>query len=135
MLGERAARSGLRASAALLAAGRDLERHARRELGEALDSALVATLDAVSERVLSAAFRGRVVEETVEQLLASEALWELVDEIARSPSVTEAIAHQGSGFLDQVSERLRERSRAADARVQEIADRLPGHGGTRERPR
>ncbi|MGN6371762.1 MAG: hypothetical protein ACTHM1_02050 [Solirubrobacteraceae bacterium] len=78
------------------------------------------------ERMIAAAFRGPLVEEAVTQLLESQAVWVLVDEIAHSPSVTEAIAHQGSGFLDQVAARLRERSRRADSRVQELAHRV-GH--------
>lgn len=78
------------------------------------------------ERMVAAAFRGPLVEEAVTQLLESQAVWVLVDEIAHSPSVTEAIAHQGSGFLDQVAARLRERSRKADSRVQELAHRV-GH--------
>jgi len=77
-----------------------------------------------AERLLAAALRGPLVEETVAQLLENQAIWVLVDEIARSPSVTEAIAHQGSGFLEQVAEQARDRSRHADARVQGIADRL-----------
>ncbi len=77
-----------------------------------------------AERVLAAALGGPLVEETVAQLLKSEAIWVLVDEIARSPSVTEAITQQGSGFLEQVTERARDRSRYADNRVQGIADKL-----------
>ncbi len=77
-----------------------------------------------AERLLAEALRGPLVEETVAQLLQSQAIWVLVDEIARSPSVTEAIAHQGTGFLDQVTDRLRERSRKADGRVARLAERL-----------
>ncbi len=77
-----------------------------------------------SERLLAAALRSPLVEEAVAQLLENQAVWILVDEIARSPSVTEAIAHQGTGFLDQVAARARDRSRKADARVQRLADRL-----------
>lgn len=77
-----------------------------------------------TERMLAAAFQGPLVEEAVAHLIESQALWVLVEEIARSPSVTEAIAHQGSGFMDQVAERLRDRSRTADTRVQRLADRL-----------
>lgn len=76
------------------------------------------------ERVLAVAFEGPLVEEAVAQLLESEAIWTLVDEIARSPSVTEAISHQGSGFVDEMAQRLRDRSRRADSRVQELAARL-----------
>jgi hypothetical protein len=48
----------------------------------------------------------------------------VVDEVARSPAVTEAIAHQGAGFADQVAGELGERSRRADARLERVARRL-----------
>ena len=76
------------------------------------------------ERMLAAAFRSALPDEVIAQLLASEAVWILVDEIARSPSVTEAISHQGTGFLEQVAAKARDRSRTADARVQRLAERL-----------
>jgi hypothetical protein len=81
------------------------------------------------ERMLAAAFASALPEEVIAQLLASEAIWILVDEIARSPSVTEAIAHQGTGFFEQVAARAREHSRAADTRVQRMAHRLRPHRG------
>ena len=76
------------------------------------------------ERILASAFRSALPDELIAQLLASEAVWVLVDEIARSPSVTEAIAHQGTGFFDQVAAGARDHSRQADARVQRFAERL-----------
>lgn len=82
-----------------------------------------------SERILAAALEGPLVEEAVSQLLENQAVWVLVDEIARSPSVTEAIAHQGTGFADQVAGRARERSRNADALLERVARRLVRRGG------
>jgi uncharacterized membrane-anchored protein YjiN (DUF445 family) len=76
------------------------------------------------ERMLAAAFRSALPDELIAQALASEAVWVLVDEIARSPSVTEAIAHQGTGFLEQVAAKTRDRSRQADSRVQRLAERF-----------
>jgi hypothetical protein len=38
--------------------------------------------------------------------------------------VTDAIAHQGAGFADQVAGELGERSRRADARLEGIVRRL-----------
>jgi hypothetical protein len=76
------------------------------------------------ERIVAAAFRSALPEELIEQLLANEAVWILVDEVARSPSVTEAISHQGTGFLEHVATKARERSRRADARVQRLAEHL-----------
>jgi hypothetical protein len=76
------------------------------------------------ERILSTALAGALPDVVVSRLLESEALWVLVDEIARSPSVTEAIAHQGSGFAEQVAGVVRERSREADGWVEHVAHGL-----------
>jgi hypothetical protein len=84
------------------------------------------------ERILAVAFESALPEEVIAQLLASEAVWILVDEIARSPAVTEAITQQSTGFLDQVVGKARDRSREADATVQRLAERLSRgrrHGG------
>jgi hypothetical protein len=66
----------------------------------------------------------RLVDETVSRLAEREALWVLIDEIARSPAVMEAISQQGMGFADQVAGDMRERSRNADARLEHVALRL-----------
>jgi ribosomal protein S28E/S33 len=84
-----------------------------------------------AERILARALEGPLVEEAVSRLLENQAVWVLVDEIARSPAVTEAIAHQGYGFSEQVAERARERSRNADALLERVANRLiKRKGGT-----
>ena len=66
----------------------------------------------------------RIVDETVTRLPEREALWALIDEIAQSPAVTDAITQQGMGFADQVADDVRERSRHADARLERAALRL-----------
>jgi hypothetical protein len=76
------------------------------------------------ERVLVAAFASALPEKLITQLLASEAVWVLVDEVARSTSVTEAIAHQGTGFAEQVAAKARDRSRTADSELQRLAQLL-----------
>jgi hypothetical protein len=81
-----------------------------------------------AERLLATALEGPLVEQAVSRLLENQAVWVLVDEIARSPSVTEAIAHQGYGFADQVAGRARERSRDADALLERVARRLVRRG-------
>jgi hypothetical protein len=77
-----------------------------------------------SERLLSQVLRSPLLEETVTRLLESEELWVLVDEIARSPSVTEAITHQSAGFIDQVTDKVRDRSREGDALMERAARRF-----------
>ena len=81
------------------------------------------------ERLVGTVIDSPVVDVVVERLLQREALWLLVDEIAQSPSVTEAISHQGVGFANQMAGVARERSRTADDRLERLARRL-----TRRRP-
>jgi hypothetical protein len=81
--------------------------------------------DGTVERTVDRVFDDeRVLDEVVTRLLASEDLWLLVDEIARSPSVTEAITQQSVGFADQVAGGVRQRSRHADARLERAARAL-----------
>ena len=47
----------------------------------------------------------------------------LVEEIARSPAVTEAITQQSIGFADQVAGGVRARSRTADDWVERVVRR------------
>jgi hypothetical protein len=88
---------------------------------DALETILASAYEAaVPERIIDS----RLVDEFVERLLQSEELWVLVDEIARSPAVTEAIGTQGIGFADQVAGVVRDRSRTADERMERLARRV-----------
>ena len=66
----------------------------------------------------------RIVDDVVGELPSSEAMWALIDVIAQSPAVTEAISAQGIGFADQVADEVRERSKSIDARLERGAWRL-----------
>jgi hypothetical protein len=59
-----------------------------------------------------------VVEQAAALVLASDELWVVVEEIAHSPAVTEAIAQQSLGFADEVAGGVRARSRSADAWIE-----------------
>ena len=76
------------------------------------------------ERLVAQVLGSPLLTETVTRLLESEELWMLVDEIARSPSVTEAITSQSASFVDQVTDRVRVSSRDADAWVERAARRI-----------
>lgn len=65
-----------------------------------------------------------LLDAIIDRLLDQDELWVLVDEVARSPSVTEAIAHQGVGFADQVAGEVGRRSRRADVRLERVARRM-----------
>ena len=98
---------------------------AERIVGDALDSAGMERLvTRVIESRLMEQTIVRIVDETVTRLPEREALWTLIDEVARSEAVTEAISHQGMGFADQVAGDVRERTRSADARLERAARRL-----------
>jgi hypothetical protein len=102
-----------------------------RLLQQALDSAAVERM--VAQVVGSPVVRdavARVADDVVDRMRSSESLWSLIDDIAQSPQLAEAITRQGAGFADQVGDELRERSRSADERLERAASRL-----WRRRPR
>ena len=77
----------------------------------------------VESRVVEDAV-ARLIDDAAARLPDSEAMWALIDVIARSPSVTDAIAQQGIGFADQVADEVRDRSRTVDERLERVARRL-----------
>jgi hypothetical protein len=60
----------------------------------------------------------------VDRALASSSFWQLVLEVAESPAVAAAIARQGTGFADQVAGEVGDRTRRADARLEQAARRM-----------
>jgi hypothetical protein len=90
------------------------------ELERAVESVLES---AATERLVARVIDSRLLDEVVRRLLESEDLWVLVEEIARSPAVTEAITRQSVGFADQVADGVRARSRSADAWLERAARR------------
>jgi hypothetical protein len=87
-----------------------------RVVGTVLDSPAV-------ERLIGQAIESRLADQAVARLLDSEELWLLVEEIAESPAVTDAITQQSFGFADQVAGGMRARSRNADAWLERTARR------------
>jgi len=93
------------------------EAEIERVVGSALESPVV-------ERVAAQVIESRLLDTIVERLLETEELWLMVDEIAHSPAVTDAIGQQSMGFADQVAGQVRVRSQRADARLERVAHRL-----------
>jgi hypothetical protein len=135
--GRRTAARGAAEDALLGALDHVLHRAIQRGLVQTVVDELLAegVVDQVAERVLSGPELDRVAERVLDsagterlvaQVLASRELWVLVDEIARSPSVTEAISHQGAGFADQVVGEVGEGTRRADAWLERAARRMLG---------
>jgi hypothetical protein len=77
-----------------------------------------------AKQVIEGFFDSGLWDEFVDRLLASRALWRLIDEVADSPAVTAAITQQSLGFADQVGEEVRTRSRGADDWLERAARRL-----------
>ena len=114
----------------MLAAG-VADRLAERIVEQLIESpGIERVVDRIVESRLLEQTISRIVDDTIADLATSEAMWSLIDVIARSPSVTDAISQQGVGFADQVAEEVRERSRSVDARLERGAWRL-----LRRRPR
>jgi hypothetical protein len=100
------------------AAARDLARFA---VLERLADRLLA--DPGMERLLARVLESTLLDEAVHRLLDGDELWLVVDEVAQSPSVTDAIARQSVGFADQVAGGVRDRTRSADAWLERVARR------------
>jgi hypothetical protein len=93
--------------------------------GPELDRLVAAVLESPGlRRVVEQVLDSSLVDESVGRVLASEELWLVVEEIARSPAVTAAISQQGAGFADQVVDAVGERSRRADAWLERAARRM-----------
>jgi hypothetical protein len=104
-----------------LVAGPELERIVTMALAQPGVERIVSQV--VASPVIQEAI-AHVADDAIARLRDSPAMWALIDEIAQSPSVSEAITAQGYGFADQVGDDIRERSRHADARLERLAWRL-----------
>jgi hypothetical protein len=89
---------------------------------------------AAAERLVARVIDSKLLDEVVRRLLESEDLWVLVEEIARSPAVSEAITRQSVGFADQVAGGVRTRSRSADAWLERAARRAVRRPATDDLP-
>jgi hypothetical protein len=93
--------------------------------GPELERVVESALDsAAMERLVVRVIESSLLEEAVERLLQTDELWLMVDEIARSPAVAEAIQRQSLGFADEVAGGMRSRSRRIDDRLESGARRV-----------
>jgi hypothetical protein len=83
-----------------------------------------AELDALIAEAFESPRFAEVLHTTMDNVLASDELWRVVDEIAASPAVTAAISHQTVGFAGQMADEVGVRSRRADARLEKLARRI-----------
>lgn len=105
-----------------------IEQAAARVLeGPELERVVTSALDsAAMERLVARVIDSRLLDQAVERLLESKELWVLVDEVAHSPAVTDAIAQQSIGFADQVAGGVRTRSQSADTWIETRVRRALG---------
>jgi hypothetical protein len=98
---------------------------AHRALAAALESPAVerAVAQLIESRLADEAVT-RIVERTLARLPESPALWALIDAIAQSAAVREAISSQSAGFAEEVAGDVREISRRADEQLEHAARRL-----------
>jgi len=66
------------------------------------------------QKITVAAIEAGEMGPIVDAILEREELWVLVQTIAESPAVIDAVRQQGFGFADQVGDEVRGRSRTAD---------------------
>jgi len=76
------------------------------------------------ERIATRVLESKLMDDAVRLLLEGEQLWLVVNEVAQSSAVTEAIARQSASFTDQVAGQVRDRSSSADARLERAARRM-----------
>src|SRR3954465_7384087 len=118
-------RAAMRLLDQLLAAGFADQIATRLLEGPEMERIVARAIESPSaERIVARVIESQLLDAAVARLLESKDLWLLVDEIARSPSVTQAISHQSLGFAEEMAGEVRERSHKADARVERLARRL-----------
>src|SRR4051794_3396731 len=133
-LGSQAALAGLEAAGSSRFAAEAVDRILATPVAErAVTRALAGPVSAAvngqaAERLAAQVIDGRIFDVAVRRLLESEDLWLLVEEIAGSPAVTDAIGRQGLGLADPGAGGGRGRPRAARAPGGRVARRPPRRG-------
>jgi hypothetical protein len=92
---------------------------------EAMERFAARVLDGPgADRLVEQLLNSKLLDAAVTRVLASAQLWHVVEEVAASPAVTDAISRQGYGFADQVVDEVGARSRRADALLERAAHRI-----------
>ena len=82
------------------------------------------SVEATVERLLTRWFEGPLYEDVVNRVLASQELWHLVDEIAHSPEVMEAITAGSASLAGEVADQVRRRTIVADDVAERVARKV-----------
>ncbi len=83
-----------------------------------------STLDDSIDRAIDELLGSPRSERVIERILESEQLWTLVDRIANSAEVLDAIASTSAGLAGEVADQARRRTVVADDVAERIARRL-----------
>ncbi len=98
------------------AAGREDLARAQAELNAALDRA--------TDRFITDLLASQRAKLAIERLLESDELWNLVDRIANSPEVLNAVANASVGLTGVVADEARKRTVTADEFAERVARRV-----------
>ena len=98
------------------AAGRRDVARARAEIDAALDEAL--------DRLVTDTLSSQRAKRAIERVLESDELWRLVDRIANSPEVLDAVASATVGLTGVVADEARRRTVTADELAERFARRV-----------
>ena len=98
------------------AAGRRDVARARTELDAALDRA--------ADQLVTDSLASKRLKRALERLLESDELWRLVDRIANSPEVLDAVANASVGLTGVVADEARKRTVTADEFAERLARRV-----------
>jgi hypothetical protein len=103
----------------------------RRRAAETVDRLLANVVEEVVEQLIASKTMDRVVEtvlesrfydDAVDRVLESDELWRIVYRISHSPEVTSAITSSSSNLAGEVADQVRRRTEIAD----EVAERIMG---------
>ena len=114
---------GQAARAEALSLLESLDAAGRRDIARATAEVNLA-LDRAVDRVTTDTISSERTSRAIERLLDSEDLWRLVDRIAKSPEVVNAIASASAGLTGVVADEARRRTVTADEFAERVARRV-----------
>lgn len=100
-----------------------LDAAGRRDLARA-QGELNAALDRATDRFITDLLASQRAKQAIERVLESDELWNLVDRIANSPEVVNAVANASVGLTGVVADEARKRTVTADEFAERVARRV-----------
>jgi len=110
-----------RAEASALIEG--LDAAGRKDLAR-VQADLNAALDRATDRFITDLLASQRAKQAIERVLESDELWNLVDRIANSPEVLNAVANASVGLTGVVADEARKRTVTADEFAERVARRV-----------